>query len=135
MPDGRLQVSGRGVFLESKVVDGGHCMTHDRVPNGPVRLVQANARWTATTTLRRKPRQSEGPGRQPIWYPRWSCTSSVHLGHVPRDDKGSSSPRWPEGSIDRHLGRGLLRERQSMQEVSVPTDVGGLAHSDMNRLS
>ncbi|RWV77749.1 hypothetical protein GW17_00061385 [Ensete ventricosum] len=28
-------------------------------------------RWAATTTLRRKPRQPEGPGRQPICYPRW----------------------------------------------------------------
>ncbi|RRT49257.1 hypothetical protein B296_00027493 [Ensete ventricosum] len=43
---------------------------NDRIPNGPVRLVQAHARWTVTTTLRRKPRQPEGPGRQLIWHPR-----------------------------------------------------------------
>ncbi|RWW64392.1 hypothetical protein BHE74_00028377 [Ensete ventricosum] len=59
-----------------------------------------------------------------------SRTSFVHVGHNPRDDKGSSSPRRPEGSTDRRSGRGQLRERQSTQEVSIPTDVGGLAHSD-----
>ncbi|RWV95790.1 hypothetical protein GW17_00041546 [Ensete ventricosum] len=46
---------------------------NDRVPNGPVRLIQARARWTATTTLQRKPRQPEGPSRRSIWSPRWRC--------------------------------------------------------------
>ncbi|RRT82463.1 hypothetical protein B296_00000580 [Ensete ventricosum] len=55
-----------------------------------------------------------------------SRTYSVRLGHIPRDDKGSSSPRRPEGQADRRSGRGPLRKRQPTQEVLIPTDVGGL---------
>ncbi|RRT32752.1 hypothetical protein B296_00044308 [Ensete ventricosum] len=46
----------------------------------------------------------------------------------------SSSLRRPEGSIDRRSGRGPPRERQSTQEVSIPTDVDKLAHSDVNKI-
>ncbi|RRT35120.1 hypothetical protein B296_00053515 [Ensete ventricosum] len=165
------------------------------------------ARWTTTATLRRKPRQPEGPSQRPIWIP--SCTSSVRLDYIPRDDKGkvgctgklpshmyktltpaagkrglslsldltlffpkpqtllsreghsgflptwasegplwvtppiskeafcvrSPSPRRPKGQADRALRRGSPREHQSTQEVSTPTDVCELAHSNENRSS
>ncbi|RWW42923.1 hypothetical protein BHE74_00051474 [Ensete ventricosum] len=128
-----------------QLVDLGY--TANRVPNGPVRLVQARARWTATTTLRRKSRQPEVPGRY---------TSSVRLTHIPRDDKGkaertdklpshmyktpvsttrSSSPRQPEGQTDQRSGRGSPRKLQPTSEVPITIDIGGLAHSDENRSS
>ncbi|RWW12286.1 hypothetical protein GW17_00024057 [Ensete ventricosum] len=59
-----------------------------------------------------------------------------HPSHLQRGlCAGSSSPRRPEGPADRALRRGPPREHQSTQEVSTPTDVGGLTHSDENRSS
>ncbi|RWW81431.1 hypothetical protein BHE74_00010164 [Ensete ventricosum] len=48
---------------------------------------------------------------------------------------GSSSLRRPKEQADRALRREPPRERQPTQEVSTPTDVGGLAHLDENRSS
>ncbi|RZS11534.1 hypothetical protein BHM03_00042856 [Ensete ventricosum] len=62
-------------------------------------------------------------------------TSSVRIGHIPRDNKGLSSPRRPEGQIDRRPEHGPPRKSQPTQVVSIPTDVGGLTHSDENRSS
>ncbi|RZR71603.1 hypothetical protein BHM03_00006002 [Ensete ventricosum] len=44
-------------------------------------------------------------------------------------------PRRPEGQTDRRLGRGPPRKSQPTHEVSILTDVAGLAHSDKNRSS
>ncbi|RRT36852.1 hypothetical protein B296_00048498 [Ensete ventricosum] len=61
------------------------------------------------------------------------------LGHPSHSRRGlsagSSSPRQPEGQTARRSGRGPPRERQSMHEVSIPIDVGRLAHSDENKSS
>ncbi|RWV78220.1 hypothetical protein GW17_00060841 [Ensete ventricosum] len=65
---------------------------NDRVPNGPVRLIQARARWTATTTLRRKPRQPEGPSRRPIWNPRWRYPNTTQPGPCPLMRHGDPCP-------------------------------------------
>ncbi|RWW17278.1 hypothetical protein GW17_00018800 [Ensete ventricosum] len=59
-----------------------------------------------------------------------------HPSHLQRGlCAGSSSSRRPKGQADRALRQGPPREHQSTQEVSTPTDVGGLAHSDENRSS
>ncbi|RZS25379.1 hypothetical protein BHM03_00058567 [Ensete ventricosum] len=66
-----------------------------RVPNGPVQLVQAHARWTATTTLRRKPRQPKGPGRQSIWIV------------IPEKTRGTNRPMlrtWTTEEATTHAG-------------------------------
>ncbi|RWV98764.1 hypothetical protein GW17_00038367, partial [Ensete ventricosum] len=61
--------------------------------------------------------------------------TDLFAGPTAADGPGSSSPRRPEGQTDRRSGRGPPRKRQPTQEVSIPTDVGGLAHSDENRSS
>ncbi|RWW75586.1 hypothetical protein BHE74_00016383 [Ensete ventricosum] len=68
-------------------------------------------------------------------------------GHIPRDDKGKAGctdklpshriviPETTRGTNRLSSGRGPPRKRQPTQEVTIPTDVGGLVHSNENRSS
>ncbi|RZS20763.1 hypothetical protein BHM03_00053317 [Ensete ventricosum] len=72
---------------------GGREGKNDRVSNGSVRLIQARARWTATVTLRRKPRQPKEPSRRPIWNPRWRCPNTTQPDPCPLMQHGDPCPR------------------------------------------
>ncbi|RWV77046.1 hypothetical protein GW17_00062182 [Ensete ventricosum] len=75
--------------------------------------------------------------RGPFGIPSNLGIGGASLGHPSHLQRGlcagSPSSRRPKGQVDRALRRGPPREHQSTQEVSTPTDVGGLAHSDENR--
>ncbi|RWW82287.1 hypothetical protein BHE74_00009248 [Ensete ventricosum] len=70
---------------------------------------------------------SRGTTKGPHWVtppvPKEACVPDRH----PRDD--------PRDKTDQAPRRGPLRERQSTQEASIPTDVGRLTHSDENKSS
>ncbi|RRT31469.1 hypothetical protein B296_00054969 [Ensete ventricosum] len=75
----------------------------------------------------------------------WRITPSPHATAAARPpyvsvvSRGTTKDRHPRdgprGKTDQAPRRGPLRERQSTQEASIPTDVGRLAHSNENKSS